>query len=125
MSGLRFDRLLASAAVALLLAAPPSARGQEMVPSQAGVLEAGRTPDPLAFLDLADRAIAESIGDLLAAKPNRIFADEKEHAAVEAFYHKRNLAPLWLDKGIGNVRAQAVIARLKHADADGLDPGDY
>src|SRR5205807_8107742 len=56
---------------------------------------------------------------------NRIFADEKEHAAVEAFYHKRNLAPLWLDKGIENVRAKAVIARLKHADADGLDPGDY
>jgi murein L,D-transpeptidase YcbB/YkuD len=159
MSGLRFDRLLASAAVALLLAAPPSALGQETVPSQAGLIdhskvgdalpmsagealtssaagvvqaaapagvpEEGRAPDPLTSLDLADRVIAESIRDLLAAKPNRIFADEKEHVAVEAFYHKRNLAPLWLDKGIENVRAKAVIARLKNADADGLDPGDY
>ena len=76
-------------------------------------------------LDPADRAIAERIRDLLAAKPNRFFADEKEQAAVEAFYQKRNLAPLWLDKGVENARAKAVIARLKNADADGLDPSDY
>jgi murein L,D-transpeptidase YcbB/YkuD len=75
--------------------------------------------------DRADRAIAERIRDLLAVKPNRIFAEEKEYAAVEAFYQKRNLAPLWLDKGMENARGRAVIARIKHADADGLNPGDY
>ena len=37
----------------------------------------------------------------------------------------RNLAPLWLDKGVENARAKAVIARLKSADADGLDVNDY
>src|SRR5262249_46876100 len=73
----------------------------------------------------ADRAIAERIRDLLAMKPNRIFADEKEYAAVEAFYQKRNLAPIWLDKGVANARAAAVIAPIKQADADGLDPSDY
>ncbi len=82
-------------------------------------------PDPLASLDSADRPIAERIRDLLAMKPNRIFADEKEYAAVEAFYQARNLAPLWLDKGVANARAKAVIARIKHADADGLNPSDY
>ena len=46
-------------------------------------------------------------------------------AAVEAFYQKRNLAPLWLDKGVENARSKAVIARLKNADADGLDHADY
>ena len=76
-------------------------------------------------LDPADRAIAERIRDLLDTKPNRIFADEKAHAAVEAFYQKRNLAPLWLDKGLENARSKAVIARLKNADADGLDHADY
>ena len=91
----------------------------------ASVAEQVPAPDPLASLDPADRAIAERIRDLLAMKPNRIFADEKEHAAVEAFYQKRNLAPLWLDKGVENARAKAVIARIKHADADGLDPSDY
>ena len=46
-------------------------------------------------------------------------------ATVEAFYHKRNLAPLWLDKGVENRRSKAVIARLKNADADGLEHADY
>jgi murein L,D-transpeptidase YcbB/YkuD len=87
--------------------------------------EEGRAPDPLASLDPADRAVAERIRDLLATKPNRIFADEKVHAAIEAFYDKRNHAPLWLDKGVENARSKAVIARLKNADADGLDHDDY
>jgi hypothetical protein len=45
MSGLRFDRLLASAAVALLLAAPPSALGQETVPSEAGLIDHSKAGD--------------------------------------------------------------------------------
>src|SRR5262249_54802721 len=40
-------------------------------------------------------------------------------------YQNRNLAPLWLDKGVANARAEAVIARMKAADSDGLEPGDY
>jgi L,D-transpeptidase YcbB len=81
--------------------------------------------DPLAALDPADRVVAERLRDLLAMKPNHIFTDEKVQAAVEAFYQKRNLAPLWLDKGVENARSKAVIARLKNADADGLDHTDY
>jgi murein L,D-transpeptidase YcbB/YkuD len=84
-----------------------------------------RTADPLASLDPADRAVAERFRDLLAMKPNRIFTDEKVQAAVEAFYQKRNMAPLWLDKGVENARSESVIARLKNADADGLDHSDY
>ena len=81
--------------------------------SSAGVAEQIPVPDPLASLDSADRPIAERICDSSAMKPNRIFADEKEYAAVEAFYQKRNLAPLWLDKGVANARGKAVIARIK------------
>jgi murein L,D-transpeptidase YcbB/YkuD len=151
MSGLRFDHLLVSAVVVLLLAAPLCALAQETAPtpaevpagspSEAPAATAGVVPtapntpasvaqqvplpDPLASLDPADRAIAERLRDLLAMKPNRIFADEKEYVEVEAFYQKRNLAPLWLDKGVENARATAVISRIKHADADGLDPSDY
>ncbi len=82
-------------------------------------------PDPLAALDPADRAVAEKIRDLLASKPDSFFGGKKEREAVEAFYQNRNLAPLWLDKGVENARAGAVIAHLKNADADGLEPGDY
>ncbi len=105
------------------LAAPPASAVQTATP--ATTPEPDRPADPLASLDPADRAVAERVRDLLAMKPNRIFTDEKVQAAVEAFYQKRNLAPLWLDKGVENARSKAVIARLKNADADGLDHTDY
>ncbi|MGX4770251.1 L,D-transpeptidase family protein [Bradyrhizobium guangdongense] len=105
------------------LTAPPANAAQAAAP--ASTLEQDRTADPLASLDPADRAIAERVRDLLAVKLDRIFTDEKVQAAVEAFYQKRNLAPLWLDKGVENARSKAVIARLKNADADGLDHTDY
>jgi L,D-transpeptidase YcbB len=82
-------------------------------------------PDPMASLDPADRAVAEKIRDLLAAKTDKIFVSKKERAAVETFYQARNLAPLWLEKGVENARAKAVVARLKGADADGLEVNDY
>src|SRR5262249_25565697 len=49
----------------------------------------------------------------------------KEREAVVAFYQNRNLAPVWLDKGVVNARATSVIARMKTADTDGLEPADY
>jgi murein L,D-transpeptidase YcbB/YkuD len=196
MSGPRYERLLASTALALILAAPIAARGQEagapttpaapaateaatpgasattaseaaaragaaaLSTREATALPAAATapaetgepalapkeavtpasaaspavtseqaaapaPDPLGMLDPADRAVAEKIRDLLAAKADKIFASKRERAAAEAFYQARHLAPLWLDKGVENARARAAIARLKGADADGLEPSDY
>src|SRR5262252_8084486 len=122
MIALRLDQVLASAALVFILAAPVSALGQQTEPSQAGPRAPSKAGDASAgdaltsppasatqeaapaiapdALDPADRAIVERIRDLLDAKPNRIFADEKAYAAVVAFYQKRNLAPLWLDKGL-------------------------
>src|SRR5215831_15459939 len=181
MSGPRLERILASTALALVLAAPSSASAiaqdasapsaTAATPSQAAAAagaaavaktsetapapaaapaatsetaaapkdaavpapatnptvasEQAAAPDPLAALDPVDRAVAEKIRDLLAAKTDTIFANKRERATVEAFYQGRHLAPLWLDKGVQNARAQAVIARLKNADADGLDVNDY
>jgi L,D-transpeptidase YcbB len=102
-------------------AAPASAASSGVASEQA----AAPTPDPLATLDPADRVVAEKIRDLLAAKTDKIFASKRERAAAESFYQARHLAPLWLDKGVENARARAAIARLKGADADGLDPSDY
>src|SRR5215472_5234562 len=90
-----------------------------------GATEQSVVPDPLASLDPADRVVAEKIRDLLAAKSDAIFASKNERMAVESFYQNRTLAPLWLDRGVENARATAVIARLKEADADGLDVSDY
>jgi murein L,D-transpeptidase YcbB/YkuD len=82
-------------------------------------------PDPLASLDPAERVLAEKIRDLLATKAESIFAGRTERSAAAAFYQGRNYVPLWLDKGVENARAKAVIARLKDADADGLEARDY
>jgi murein L,D-transpeptidase YcbB/YkuD len=87
--------------------------------------QAAAPADPLASLDPADRAVAEKLRELLATKAEKFFAGKKERAAVEAFYQKRNLAPLWLDKGVENARAVAVVARMKAATADGLEAGEY
>src|SRR6266851_1845457 len=167
MSGLRYDHILASTALALVLATPLGAFAQApagkdeaagkvaaapageaapaAAPSEATAAapkdtpaaatpptanpEPAAAPDPLASLDPADRPIAEKIRDLFAAKSDRtldkIFASKKERAAVEAFYQARNLAPLWLDKGVENARATAAIAHLNAAEAEGLEPRDY
>jgi murein L,D-transpeptidase YcbB/YkuD len=82
-------------------------------------------PDPMASLDPADRVVAEKIRDLLAAKSDKIFASKKERAAVETFYQARSFAPLWLEKGVETARSKAVVARLKGAEADGLEVNDY
>jgi murein L,D-transpeptidase YcbB/YkuD len=182
MSGHRYDRILASTALALILAvpvgtaaardatklaavptaastdtppavspsdaaaalmdgltpalpatAPPTAATPTTAPATPPTTESAATPaiesvpppDPLAALDPADRPVAEKIRDLLAAKTDKIFASRKERTAVDTFYQNRNLAPLWLEKGIETARAKAVIARLRGSDVDGLDPKDY
>ena len=127
VSGLRCDHMLAGAVLALLLGAPLCARAQEAQQTAVAIVSSQESTaaDPLASLDPADRVVAERIRELLAAKPSRIFASDNELAAIQAFYQSRNLAPLWLDKGVENARARAVIVRLKNADADGLEPDDY
>jgi murein L,D-transpeptidase YcbB/YkuD len=91
--------------------------------------EPAAAPDPMAALDPADRAIAEKIRDMLSAKNDRtvekMFPTKRERTAVETFYQNRTFVPIWLDKGIENAHAKAVVARLKLADADGLEFKDY
>ena len=167
MRGLRYHRILAGTAVALVLAAAvtgahaastkgavapkpakvttaaPATSPKEAPPTTAATTTAdvGSTPDnvssavpatsetaapdPFAALDPADRPIAEKIRDLLAAKTDKIFASKKEHAAVETFYQNRNMAPLWLEKGVASERAKTAVARIRAADSDGLDLNDY
>jgi murein L,D-transpeptidase YcbB/YkuD len=103
----------------------PTPAAEQTATGQTAASEQASAPDPLAALDPADRAIAEKLRDLLATQSDKFFVGKNERAAVEAFYQARNLAPLWLEKGTENARAQAAIARLKNADADGLEPSDY
>ena len=67
----------------------------------------------MASLDPADRAVARKDPRPPGRQGDKLFASKKEREAVEAFYQNRNFAPLWLDKGVENARAEAVVARLK------------
>jgi murein L,D-transpeptidase YcbB/YkuD len=69
--------------------------------------------------------VAEKLREILAGKLDRLIERKNERKPIEAFYTARNYAPLWSDNGAVNARAKAVIARLKQADAEGLEPSDY
>ncbi len=81
-------------------------------------------PDPMASLDPADRPIAERIRDMLP-KADRTYSSRKERLAVEAFYQKRNYAPVWFERGALSARTNAAIARIHASAADGLIPAEY
>jgi murein L,D-transpeptidase YcbB/YkuD len=73
----------------------------------------------------ADLLVAQKLQEMLARGSERIIERKQERTAIEAFYARRGYAPLWVANGAKTIRAQAVLARLKKAELDGLDPTDY
>jgi murein L,D-transpeptidase YcbB/YkuD len=69
--------------------------------------------------------VAEKLRDLIASKSAKYFDRKNERTAVENFYKDRSYNPLWTDGGTLNARGQSVVAVLKDAGAEGLDPADY
>ena len=59
--------------------------------------------------------------DLLAKEPNLPLPIRQRREALEAYYQTFGGELLWL----ASSRANALISRLKNAEADGLDPNDY
>jgi murein L,D-transpeptidase YcbB/YkuD len=90
--------------------------------------EAVKTPAPAqtaSTVPAADQPVADRLRDLLGSKSTRFFDRKAERAAVETLYKGRDYAPVLTEGGVANARARAVIARLKDAGSDGLDPADY
>jgi murein L,D-transpeptidase YcbB/YkuD len=73
----------------------------------------------------ADQPVADKLHDMLGAKSQRYFDRKAERAAVEKFYTARDFAPIWTQAGKLTDGAKGVIARLKDAASDGLNPSDY
>jgi L,D-transpeptidase YcbB len=77
-------------------------------------------------LDVSDAAIGERLRAIVTAKSFDMRIERApERRAIAAFYAARNDAPLWTHNGHVTARAQAVIARLKDAAAEGLVAADY
>jgi Scaffold domain len=70
-------------------------------------------------------SIAEKIRALVGAPLDTIVDDAKDRDALRRFYEGRNHAPVWVRSGGPTEQFRAAVARLKAADADGLDASDY
>ncbi|MGX4802336.1 L,D-transpeptidase family protein [Bradyrhizobium guangdongense] len=108
----------AKADTAAAPAATPAAPAAAAAPAAEPVKAASNVP-------AADQPVADKLKDIIGAKTSRHFERKNERAAVEKFYGARDFAPVWTQGGSLTVAAKGVIARLKDAASDGLNPTDY
>ena len=95
---------------------PAATEGGEVTPNAVATPAAPPAPvDP----------IVEQLSELASGKFDRLVGDKEKRAALDAFYSKRNYAPVWITEGKVNDRALAAIDYLGRVDADGLNPADY
>jgi murein L,D-transpeptidase YcbB/YkuD len=73
----------------------------------------------------ADQPVADKLRDMMGAKSLRYFDRKAERVAVEKFYTAREYAPVWTKGGVVTESGKGVIARLKDAASEGLNPSDY
>jgi murein L,D-transpeptidase YcbB/YkuD len=112
---LRAPRFLLAGATAVTFASLPA------IPAFAS---AAPTPAPMLY----DRAVdpwPAAIEAALAESQKRPSIDKRDRAGVLAYYQATGHAPVWTADGVLSPRAAALIARLKQAEIDGLDPGVF
>ena len=81
-------------------------------------------PQPLA--QTGDNRIVDKLREIVTGKQfEKRIAGAPERKAIEAFYATRGYAPLWTRDEQLTPSAKSAIARLKNAEADGLDAVDY
>jgi murein L,D-transpeptidase YcbB/YkuD len=72
-----------------------------------------------------DQPVADKLHEMFGTKAQRYFDRKAERTAVEKFYTAREFAPVWTQGGKLTDSAKGVMARLKDAASDGLNPSDY
>jgi L,D-transpeptidase YcbB len=73
----------------------------------------------------ADQPVADKLRDMFGAKSLRYLDRKADRAAVEKFYALREYAPIWTAAGKLTDGGKGVMARLKDAASEGLNPSDY
>ncbi|MDH2401709.1 L,D-transpeptidase family protein [Bradyrhizobium sp. SSUT18] len=107
----------ATAPAAAPAAEPPKDVAKEQ-PASEPVKAASNVP-------AADQPVADKLKDIIGTKTSRYLDRKNERAAIEKFYGARDFAPVWTQGGSLTAAAKGVIARLKDAASDGLNPADY
>ncbi len=109
-------------------AADPAKTVVSPPPAAAPATATAPAPEPAktaSTVPAADQPVADRLRDLIATKATKYFDRKAERAAVEKFYTGRDYAPIWTQGGNLTAAAKGVIARLKDAASDGLNPADY
>jgi len=107
---------------------PPKSEAATASPAAPAAGTATSTPEPVkaaSNVPPADQPVADKLRDMLAAKSLRYFDRKAERAAVEKFYSAREYAPIWTAAGKLTDSGKGVMARLKDAASEGLNPSDY
>ncbi|MDO8877768.1 MAG: L,D-transpeptidase family protein [Pseudolabrys sp.] len=152
MKVVRFDRLLASTALGLVLLVsghaanaqqqanevqivvplpdappPPTARDFGIdVPAPAQTAAPAASMAAPAPVAADETAVSDKLREMVTGKAlDRVIGRKAENAAVVAFYSARGYKPLWVANGAAADRAKSAIGYLTKADAVGLEPGDY
>jgi murein L,D-transpeptidase YcbB/YkuD len=81
--------------------------------------------DPLARVPAADRPVAAELRGLVRGELERFVAHPGTRAAIRNFYRERAYAPLWIDRGAANLRAETATEYFRGVGSDGLNPADY
>src|SRR4051812_47954485 len=113
------ETVTAPAANDAATAMPPAAT------ATAPAVEPAKEPVKVSTVAPADQPVADRLRDMLGAKSLRYFDRKNERAAVEKFYTTRDYAPQWTQAGKLTDSGKGVIARLKDAATEGLNPTDY
>jgi len=95
------------------------------IAESAGIAESADADEaavPELVLDETSVAIRDLIAD---AGSQGSFLDKRDAAAVAEFYTERNYGPAWLEDGVVTEKLGALIARIRAAHIDGLDPSAY
>jgi murein L,D-transpeptidase YcbB/YkuD len=121
------DSVEPAAAPAATAAAPaqPAASEAPAAPAATATAPPAEPAIKVSNVPPADQPVADRLKDLLAGKSLRFFDRKAERTAVEKFYGAREYAPLWTQSGKLTESGKGVIARLKDAASDGLNPADY
>jgi murein L,D-transpeptidase YcbB/YkuD len=121
----------AAAPAATPAPAAPAPANEAAISNAVPTPESANVPPPTAqdvttpSLSPADTALADKLREFVTTRIDRFIDGKKEQTAVAEFYKARNYAPAWAEQGVPSARMKAAIARLKLADADGLDANDY
>ena len=94
-------------------------------PAPAAATPAAEPIKAASNIPAADQPVADKLRDLLGSKSARYFDRKAERTAIEKFYTARDFTPLWTQGGALTPTGKGVVARLKDAASDGLNPADY